>query len=164
MNWYLLQTKPNSRGRATENLQQQGFAVFCPLIIKTAKKKNKFLNRKIALFPGYLFMGTTKEPVPWSSVNATRGVSRAVTLDGRYHPVNKTIIAGLKHRCDENGIVRQISDIILGDRIKIERGPFADFICNIHEIADNRRVWVLINLLQKKTRTKISLDDLSKIS
>ena len=164
MNWYLLQIKPNGHDRALEHLQRQGFDVFCPLIVKTTKKNNKFLNRKIPLFPGYLFMGTSVDPVPWNSINGTRGVSRAVSLDGTYRPVNIHIIKGLKCRCDKDDVVQKMSGIIAGDRVKIERGPFSDFICNVEEIADNKRVWILIDLLQKQTKTEISLDDLSKIN
>ena len=164
MKWYLLQTKPNAYLRAFENLQNQGFDVFCPLIIKTTKKRNKFINQTVPLFQGYIFMGARSEPIPWPSINGTRGISKAVTLDGTYKPVNNKIITGLKQRCNKNSIIQKIDDIEQGDRVKIERGPFADFICNVDQIADNRRAWVLINLLQKKTKTKISLDDLSKIN
>tara|TARA_B100001173_G_scaffold273856_1_gene253157 strand:+ start:86 stop:580 length:495 start_codon:yes stop_codon:yes gene_type:complete len=164
MNWYLLQIKPNGHGRAFENLQRQGFDVFCPLILKTTKKNSRFLNRTIPLFPGYLFMGTPIDPVPWNSINGTRGVSKVVSLDGTYRPVNTHIIEGLKCRCDKDGVVQKMGGIIAGDRVKIERGPFSDFICNVEEIADNKRVWVLIDLLQKQTRTEISLDDLYKIN
>ena len=164
MDWYLLQTKPNAHARAREHLEQQGFDVFCPFIIQTAKKNNRYFDRKIPLFPGYLFMGTSIKPIPWNSVNGTRGVSKAVTLDGTYHPVNTYIISGLKHRCDKEDIVQQMADVVAGDRVKIERGPFSDFICNVQEIADNKRAWILIDLLQKQTRTAISLNELSKIN
>ena len=50
-----------------------------------------------------------------------------------------------------------------GDRMK-SRGPFADFICNVDELSEGRRAWVLIELLQQKTRAEISLDNLSKLS
>ncbi len=164
MNWYLLQNKPNAYLRACKNLKQQGFYVFCPLILKTTKKNNKFLNRTIPLFPGYLFLGAPIEPVPWNTINGTRGVSKAVTLDGLYHPVNNTIIEGLKYRCDQDSVIRQLDSIIPGDRVKIEQGPFSDFICTVEEIADNRRAWILIDLLQKQTRAEISLTELSKIN
>ena len=32
------------------------------------------------LFPGYFFMGTDLNQIPWNNINATRGVSKAVTL------------------------------------------------------------------------------------
>ena len=149
---------------ACKNLEQQGFTFFCPLMIQTARKNNRYFDRKIPLFPGYLFIGTSIKPIPWNSINGTRGVSRAVTLDGNYHPVNTHIIEGLKHRCDEDGVIQQMGEIVSGDRVKIERGPFSDFICNVDEIVDDKRALVLIDLLQKQTRAQISLDDLSKVN
>ncbi len=108
-------------------------------------------------------MGTPMEPVPWNSINSTRGISKAVTLDGTYRPVNTQIIEGLKYRCDEGDVIQKMDGIIVGDRVKIERGPFSDFICSVDEIADNKRAWILIDLLQKQTRTEIAMTELSKI-
>ena len=164
MNWYLLQTKPNAHVMACENLRRQGFDVFLPLIIKTTRKSGKFLDAKAPLFPGYLFMGTSIVPIPWKSVNGTRGVSAAVTLDGVYRSVSTHIIKGLRRRCDNEGVIQSLNDIVSGDRIKIERGPFADFICTVDHIKDDQRAWILIDLLQQQTRIEVSLDDVSKIN
>ena len=163
MNWYLLQTKPNAHVMACENLRRQGFDVFSPLISKTTKKNSKFLDIKTPLFPGYLFLGTSIDQVPWKSINGTRGVSKAVTLDGVYRSVSAHIIEGLQQRCDERGGFRSLDDIELGDRAKIERGPFSEFICTVDQIKDDQRAWVLIDLLQQQTRAEVSLDDVSKI-
>ena len=163
MNWYLLQTKPNLHIIACEHLKRQGFDVFLPLIINTVKKNSKFLNITAPLFLGYLFMGTSINAVPWKSINGTRGVSKAVTLDGVYRPINRHIIKGLQYRCDDDGVIQRLNDIIPGDRVKIERGPFAEFICTVDDIQDDRRAWVLIDLLQQKTRSDVSLNDLSKV-
>ena len=163
MKWYLLQTKSNAHATACENLRRQGFDVFLPLVTKTTKNNGKFLGVKAPLFPGYLFMGTSSDPVPWKSVNGTRGVSKAVTLDGIYRSINSLIIESLKDRCDEYGIIRRMNDIVAADRAKIEQGPFADFICTVEQIKDDQRAWVLIDLLQRQTRAEVSLDDVSKI-
>ena len=164
MNWYLLQTKPNAHVMACENLRRQGFDVFLPFIIKTTKKSGKFSDIKVPLFPGYLFMGTTIVPIPWKSINGTRGISSALTLDGVYRSINIRIIEDLKKRCDEHGIFQKLRDIAIGDRIKIERGPFADFISTVDQIKDNQRVWVLIKLLHQQTRVEVALSDVSKIN
>ena len=162
MNWYLLQTKPNAYATACENLKRQGFDFFLPLITKTTKRNGKFLNVKIPVFPGYLFLGTSIDPIPWKSINGTRGISKAVTLDGIYRSVNSGIIEGLQQRCNEQGIFQSLDDIDVGDRIKIERGPFADFICTIDKIEDGRRAWVLIDLLQRQVKAVVSVEDVSK--
>ena len=163
MHWYLLQTKPNAHIKAYDHLKRQGFDVFLPLIIKTTKKNGKFLDAKAPLFPGYLFMGTSIHPVPWKSINGTRGISTAVTLDGIYRPINNDIIEGLKRRCDNDDVIQRLMDIMPGDRVKIERGPFAEFICTVDDIQDDQRAWILIDVLQQKTRSAISLSDLSRI-
>ena len=109
-------------------------------------------------------MGTSIDPVPWESVNSTRGISTAVTLDGVYRPVNSDIIEGLRYRCDDGGVFQSLNEIVPGDRIKVETGPFAEFICTVETIQNDQRAWVLIDLLQQQTRAEISLDGVSKIN
>ena len=109
-------------------------------------------------------MGSSIDPTPWKSINGTRGISKAVTLDGVYRPVNSRIIEGLQSRCDEDGVIQRLDDIAMGDRAKIERGPFGDFICTVDDIQDDKRAWVLIDLLQQQTKAQVSLDDVSKIN
>ena len=164
MNWYLLQTKPNAHVMACDNLRRQGFDVFLPLIYKTTKKNGKFLDIKTPLFPGYVFMGTSSDHISWKSINGTRGVSSALTLDGVYRSVSAQIIGGLQSRCDKDGVIQSLNDIVKGDRVRIERGPFSEFICTIDQIGDDKRAWVLINLLQQQTRAEVSLDYVSKIN
>jgi len=164
VNWYLLQTKSNAYFTACENLRRQGFDVFLPLIAKTTKKNGKFLDNKTPLFPGYLFMGSSINPIPWKSVSGTRGISKAVTLDGVYRPVSHSIIEGLQHRCNKDGVIQSLNDLVLGDRAKIEKGPFAGFICTVDQITDDQRAWVLIDLLQQQTRAEVSLVSVSKIN
>ena len=164
MDWYLLQTKPNAHNKARDQLRRQGFHIFLPLITKTIIKNGKFLDVKVPLFPGYLFMGTSIGPVPWKSVNGTRGISKAVTLDGFYRPVNSDIIEGLRFRCDEGSVIQSLDDIVPGDRVKVEKGPFAEFICTVESIQDDRRAWILIDFLRQKTRSEVSMNNLSKMN
>ena len=96
MNWYLLQTKSNGHAKACGHLERQGFEVFLPLIIRTTQKNNKFLDTTAPLFPGYLFIGTSTDPVPWKSINGTKGISSAVTLDGVYRPIHKVLLRDYK--------------------------------------------------------------------
>ena len=109
-------------------------------------------------------MGTSIDTVPWKSVNGTRGISKAVSIDGVFRSVNTFIIEGLQHRCDKNGVFRNVCDMDKGDRVKIERGPFAEFICTIDQIKDEQRAWVLINILQQQIRAKVYLTNISKIN
>ena len=108
-------------------------------------------------------MVSSSNKVHWESVDATRGVLKAVTLDHIYRTISSEVIASLKWRCDENGVVQTGRDIISGDHAKIEKGPFTDFFCKIEKIVDSQRAWVLIENLQQKTRTKVALNYLSRV-
>ena len=163
MKWYLIQTKPNAHLLALQHLKRQGFEVFIPFVKKTSKRRRKFVNCTVPLFPNYLFMGTPLIQIPWNSVNSTRGISKAVTLDGIYRNVDNKIIEGLKNRCDKSGVIYKFHDVAPGDQVKIENGPFTNFICNVDKIIDGKRAWTLIELMQQKTRCDFSLEDLSKV-
>ena len=162
MDWYLLQTKPNCHKIAQENLHRQGFKVFLPLLTKTTTRRTKFVNNLKPLFPGYIFLGTELDNIPWKSVNSTRGVSKAVTLDGHYRSVAPEIFDGLRSRCDQNGVLETMENVKAGDQAKITKGPFADFICNVEKIDDCHRAWVLLDILRQITRTAVPLNNLSK--
>lgn len=163
-NWYLIQIKPSSHLIASKHLKQQGFDIFLPFMVKTSKKGKKFVHNKIPLFLNYLFMGTTLNQVPWKSINSTRGVAKAVTMDGIYRTVEIDIIEGLRSRCDEYNIVRPETNISSGDRVRIERGPLAEFICKVENFADRERVWVLIEMMHQQAKTAVPVSDLSKIN
>ena len=143
MDWYLLQTKPNAHTIAFSHLKRQGYEVFLPLLLKTFKKSGKFESKTVPLFPGYIFVGIKIDRVSWKSINATRGIAKAVTLDGNYRPVSRDIIEGIKCRCDKDGVLQKMNNIESGDRVKIERGPFTDFICNVEKVLDGQRALVL---------------------
>ena len=164
MNWYLLQTKSNSHKIACDHLRRQGFHVFLPLIQTTTKKRGKYLDKTTPLFGNYLFIGSTLDQIPWKSINATRGISRAVTFDGNYYPIETKIIEGIKCRCDRSGIIMKMDNILPGDRAKIERGPFTEFICNVEKITRNQRACVLISLANRPLKANISLSDVSKLT
>ena len=109
-------------------------------------------------------MGSSINLIPWKSVNGTRGISKAVSIDGVYRAVSAHIIEGLQHRCDNDDVIQSLNDIVPGDRAEIERGPFSEFVCTVEQIKDDHRAWVLIDLLQQQTRVEVSLDDVSKIN
>ena len=134
---------------------------FCHLSLRQPKKRPIFRFQPHCL--RYLLWATI-DPITWKSINGTRGISKVITLDGVYRPVSTHITEGLQSRCNEQGVLQRLYDIVAADRVKIERGPFAEFICTVEQIEDDQRAWVLIDILQQQTRTCVSLDDISKIN
>ena len=132
-------------------------------MVKTSKKGKKFVNKKIPLFSNYLFMGSNLSQIPWKSINSTRGVAKAVTMDGAYRALKVGLVEGLKSRCDINNVIRTELDIASGDMVRIVQGPLAEFICQVEKFADSERVWVLIDIMQQQAKTMVPIRNLSKI-
>jgi len=160
--WYLIQTKPNAHRIAEKNLARQGCSVFLPLSEQTRRAAQRFRTKTQPLFPGYLFIGLSDAAPSWRSINATQGVSRAVSLDGQYRPVHEALIAGIKARCNSDGVFHAQNTLSAGDQVHIQKGPFASFLAEVESLTPDRRVWVLIDLLGQKSRILQHEDDLQR--
>ena len=163
MNWYLIQNKPNAHFIAAKHLKNQNYEVFLPLTQKTLRSNRKFVTNMSPLFPGYLFIRSDPRNISWKSIKATRGVSKVVTLDGQYRPVNSAIIDHLKEKCGVNDVVNLTDNLKSGDQVRIENGPLSNFICNVERIDKHQRVWVLLDLMRQKTTVQVLLKDVCKI-
>ena len=163
-NWYLLSYKPNSFNKAALNLERQGIHVFCPKQIQTLRKGTKFITKTIPLFPGYLFIKLNNKLVSWNSINSTYGVSKIISF-GKYPcKVPKLIIQNLKKNCDQDNIVLQTPKLDFGDKIKIDKGPFTNFIGKILKVESNKRIWVLLEYMNKKSKIQFSSNYVSKLN
>ena len=159
--WYLAQLKPNAHRIAERNLRRQGFETFLPLLEVTRRKSTTFVNELSPLFPGYMFVGFKPNVMPWSKINSTQGVSRIVAIRGRPTIVPAELISELKGRCDTNGRLIPIPNISIGAKVKINSGPFTQFVGTVEGMSSEKRVWVLLELMGRRSKVIISTNELS---
>ena len=160
-NWYLVQTKPNAHRIAKRNLLRQGCKVFMPMVKLTRRTSNRFINNLSSLFPGYLFVGLSADKSPtWRSLNSTLGVSRIISQDGQYRPLPLSLINELQTCCDADSIFQPKDQIIEGDTVQIQKGPFAEFVATVDHLSPDARVLVLIELLGQKSQVSVKTNDL----
>ena len=149
--WYLAQIKPNAQRIAYDNLRRQGFEVFLPLVEKTSRAKGFQTERK-PLFPGYIFVGTQAGSQAVSAINSTRGISQIVKSAGAYRPIHPSIVSDLMDHCDGEGVFQRQPNYKQGDRVRVTRGPFTQFLARVSEVAPDRRVWLLLEVMGQSTR------------
>lgn len=162
--WYLVQLRPNCVKMAERNLVRQGFEIFCPRYKATRKYRNVFREAVVPLFTGYLFCNIGEDPIAFRAVNSTYGVSRLVRFGVAYpRPVPDMLISGLRHRCDDSGLLEKMEDMKVGDRLRIKSGPFSDFISTVESIEEDKRVFVLLDLLGQAVKTELDIKDVEAI-
>lgn len=155
--WYLAQVKPQSYRIAERNLRRQKLETFIPLLTRTDAGAGRFVTRTKPLFPGYIFVSCDVQSGAASKINSTLGITRLVSVGGHPVKVPNGIIASLKARCSQSGVLSDDIPVAVGDDVRVLTGPFADFVATVDQIDPSRRIWVLIDLLGRQTR--VGLED-----
>ena len=160
--WFILQFKPNAHHQANKNLNQQSFETFLPLYNTTSRNASRFTNANRPLFPGYMFITFDRERSKWRKINNTYGVSRLVTFNSVLKPIPNTFINNLMKRYDLSGKLLPIKKLKKGDQVKVLQGPFANFIATVETYETDQRIWILMDLMGRKTKIQTPMDTLQK--
>ena len=158
--WFILQFKSNSHHLAAKNLNRQGFETFLPLHETTSRRLSRFINTSKPLFPGYMFIRFDRKKSEWHKINNTYGVSRLMTVDSILRSVPDIFVDSLMKRYDLSGKLIPIQKLKKGDQVKVLTGPFANFIATIEEYETDQRIWILMDLMGRKTKIQTPSDAL----
>ena len=161
--WFILQFKSNSHHLATKNLNRQGFETFLPLHDTTSRKLSRFINISKPLFPGYMFIRFNKTESEWHKINNTLGVSRLITFNSILKSIPTTFVDSLMMRYDLSGKLLPIKKLKKGDQVTVLTGPFANFIASVEKYEADQRIWILMDLMGRKTKI-ITPSDALKLS
>ena len=159
--WFILQFKPNSHHRAINNLNQQGFKTFLPVIDTTSRKLSRFMNTSKPLFPGYMFVRFDRAESKWHKINNTYGVSRLITYNSILKSIPTDLVDHLMKRYDLSGKLLPIKKLKKGDQVTVLKGPFANFIATVEKYEADQRIWILMDLMGRKTKIQTPSDNLT---
>jgi transcriptional antiterminator RfaH len=158
--WFLAQLKPNSVQIAYKNLKRQGFETFLPMEEVVQRQKGKFRTSFRPLFRGYIFVAFDITQGLWRAVNSTHGITRLVSFGSKPAEVPHDLMSQLILRCSEEGNLLPTERLEPGDYVRLMTGPFADYTAKIEEITPDQRVWVLLDIMGRKTRTNVAANQL----
>ena len=162
--WHIVQFKPNSHKIALRNLERQGFETFLPVHEVTRRTAVKYETVIRPLFAGYMFVACDPEEAPWRKINATYGISRMLSFADGPKPMPEALITGLRARCDNAGKVIALKKFEAGQSVEMHSGPFANFIATVEQMANDARVWVLLDFMGKATRVQVDQQQIQTVS
>ena len=158
--WFILQFKSNSHHQAKKNLNQQGFETFLPLHDTTSRKLSRFIITSKPLFPGYMFIRFNKAESEWHKINNTYGVSRLITFNSVLRSIPTSFVDSLMKRYDLSGKLLPIQKLKKGDQVTVLTGPFANFIATVEKYEADQRIWIIMDLMGRKTKIQTPSDAL----
>ena len=155
--WYVVHTKPSQESRAANNLQQQGFEAYLPLLKTETLRRGKVHLRDEPLFKRYIFVRFDALLSPWHSIRSTLGVHQLLRFGDQLASVPDTLIASLKSIDLPSRSLYQ-----RGDVLRVKDGPFRQLEV-IYDLEDgDSRAIVLIDLLNKTHKVALDLSLLTK--
>ena len=160
--WFILQFKSNSHHIAEKNLNRQGFETFLPLHDITLRRTSRFINTSKSLFPGYMFIKFDKAESEWHKINSTYGVSRLITFNSILKSIPTIFVDQLMKRYDLSGKLLPIQKLKKGRQVTVLKGPFANFIATVEKYESDQRIWILMDLMGRKTKIQTPSDNLTQ--
>ncbi|MCF8469388.1 MAG: transcription antiterminator NusG [Parvibaculum sp.] len=156
--WYVAAVKPGKEDTVERHLDRQGFRSFSPRRLKTVRHARRVMERRVPLFPGYVFVTFDTARCGWRAVNGTVGVRSLVMSGGRPSTVPSGVVEAFIRSTNTFGVVDIGADLRAGQRVQILTGPFADLIGTIDRLDANGRVRVLLNLLNGESPVLMGRD------
>ena len=159
--WYLIQTKPRQEIRAQNNLKQQGYKVYCPMLSVEKILSGKIVMKSEVMFARYIFIHAgSRSDIVWVSIRSTPGVSHFVSFGGVPAKVESGLIEQLL--VQEQQVAPE--ELFKKGGLLLTSGPFAGLEAFYKAGGGEGRAIVLLDFLGKATQLEVQAATLTKHS
>ncbi|MGI5901618.1 MAG: transcription termination/antitermination protein NusG [Desulfitobacteriia bacterium] len=170
-NWYVIHTYSGYENKVKANLEKRVesmnmedkiFRVLVPMEDEIEIKNGKRKVSKRKVFPGYVLVEMDMTDDSWYVVRNTPGVTGFVGSGSKPIPL-------LEH--EVSAILRQMGlektrtkvDVDIGQAVKVNSGPFKDFIGVVDEIIEEKqKIRVLISMFGRETPVELEFGQIEK--
>lgn len=170
--WFVVHTQSGFEARAKEALSQrikglgmedQIFDIVIPLRDIVTIKKGKKKNVKEKVFPGYLLIRMTLNDESWLVVRTTQGITGFVGAGNKPTPITEKEVEAIKKFVEQEQ-PKFKAKFSLGEAVKVNDGPFTDFIGSIESMDDEKgKVKVLVSIFGRETPVELDFLQVSKL-
>lgn len=140
---------------------------------KTGVEEEKKRTKKVKILPGYILLELDLPEVGWketcSVIRRVRGVSGFVGTDPNVRPrplsmseARKLLQLAGELPGEKNVKIKQ--NYLVGDQVRINEGPFANFNGTVEEIlAEKNKLRVLVQIFGRATSVEIEVNQVEKL-
>ena len=175
-NWYVIQTASGHENRVKEHITKRIktldaddkiFNVIVPEKDVTRIRDGKRVEKKEREFPGYVLIEMLMDDETWRIVKGTPGVTRFIGNNKQPVPIPPSEVRRILRKSQvitKTKEGKKIIDVVVGESVKIQSGPFEDFIGEITEINEEREtVKALVSIFGRSTPVELSFDQIAKL-
>lgn len=175
-NWFVVQTASGHENKVKEHIEKRIktlnaddkiFNVIVPEKDVTRIHDGKRVEKKEREFPGYVLIEMIMDDVTWRIIRETPGVTRFVGANKQPLAVPPSEVRRILRKSQlitKTKEGKKVIDVVVGESVKIQSGPFEDFIGEITEINEEREtVKALVSIFGRSTPVELSFDQIAKL-
>lgn len=163
--WFALLTRSNFEQTVYSRISKKKIEAFLPSTKKHSTRKDRKLMIETPLFPGYLFVKSTKAPVDQLPILKTLGAVRFLGNSTGPVAVPENQIESLKRLTSvtQDLVTGSIIKLKKGDPVIILEGPMAGLKGEFFEHKGRCRVIIKVDLLGRYAGVEVDFDKVEKI-
>lgn len=162
--WYAIHTKPQEENRADINLRTWQVETFAPILKELCHSAGGGQYVSKPLFASYIFAHFIASR-QLHKINYTRGVQNVVSFGGSPIPIDDEVIGLIKARVAEDGFIRTDEELEIGDRVKINSGPFESLVGMFKRRTRNKeRIRILLDTMNYQSHLLIDRKMVVKVN
>ncbi|PIR58134.1 MAG: transcription termination/antitermination protein NusG [Parcubacteria group bacterium CG10_big_fil_rev_8_21_14_0_10_38_31] len=170
--WYAIHTYAGYEDAVARNLKQRIESLgmedkIFDVVVPTEKKikikggKRKVIEEKV--YPGYVLVEMIVTDNSWYVVRNTPRVTGFVGAGTTPTPLNTSEIESLFKKMDGGNAKHKI-DVVIGETVQINDGPFKDFEGKVAEVDDSRgKVKVFVSIFGRETPVELDFLQIRKL-
>jgi transcription antitermination factor NusG len=151
--WFALQVRSQRENYVADQLSAKGYELFLPLYTCRKRWSDRIKKIELPLFPGYLFCRF--DPYDRLPILKTPWLLRIVGFNHIPAPVDEEEIGSVRILVASGAAAQPWPFARVGERVRIESGPFRGVIGVLTQIKGNNKLVVSITLLQRSVAVEV---------
>jgi len=170
--WYVVHTYSGHENKVSVTLKQRAeaggytdriFKLYVPQQQKIVVTEGRKRSVEEKLYPGYLMAQMLMDDDTWYVVRSTPGVTGFVGMGSTPTPLSNSEVKELM-RFTKIEAPKFEAKFKVGDSIKINEGPFRDFLGKVDEVNDEQgKVKVLVSVFGRETPVELDFAQVNRI-
>jgi transcriptional antiterminator NusG len=175
--WFVVHTYAGYENKVRQNLhsrvrsmnvEERIFEIVIPMedVIEFKGGRKVVVPKKV--FPGYLLVRMQLDDDSWYVVRNTPGVTGFVGSGAKPTPLSRKEVESILGVDKEEGVAEKKArprfEFDVGEQVRVQSGPFADFNGAISEIdVDRSKLKVLVNIFGRETPVELEFGQVAKL-
>jgi transcriptional antiterminator NusG len=175
--WFVVHTYAGYENKVRQNLhsrvrsmnvEERIFEIVIPMedVIEFKQGRKVVVPKKV--FPGYLLVRMSLDDDSWYVVRNTPGVTGFVGSGAKPTPLSRKEVESILGVDKQEGAAEKKArprfEFDVGEQVRVQSGPFADFNGAISEIdVDRSKLKVLVNIFGRETPVELEFGQVAKL-